>query len=69
MQLGYFAEQLNSLENLQCYNNRVNIKIDKSMGDTTYELVNTEDNQPATKADVERIMQAIEYLAEQINSR
>jgi hypothetical protein len=69
VQLGYFAEQLNSLENLQCYNNRVNIKIDKSMGDTTYELVNTEDNQPATKADVERIMQAIEYLAEQINSR
>lgn len=37
------------------------------MNDTTYEPINPEDNTAATKADVERILQAIEYLAEQIN--
>jgi hypothetical protein len=37
------------------------------MKDTTYELLNAEDNAPATKADVERILRVIEYLAEQIN--
>jgi len=39
------------------------------MNDTTYEPISPEGNAPATKADVERILQAIEYLAEQINNR
>ncbi len=34
-----------------------------------YEPITADDNAPATKADVERIVQAIEYLAEQINNR
>jgi hypothetical protein len=37
------------------------------MYNTTYEPITPEDNTPATKADVERILRAIEYLAEQIN--
>ena len=36
------------------------------MSDTTYEPITPVDNQPATKADVERILRAIEFLAEQI---
>lgn len=39
------------------------------MNDTTYEPISLEDNTPATKSDVARILQAIEYLAEQINNR
>ncbi len=39
------------------------------MDDTTYEPLSLEENQPATKADVDRILQAIEYLAQQIGSR
>ena len=35
--------------------------------DTTYEPINPDDNSPATKADIERILRSIEYLAEQIN--
>jgi hypothetical protein len=38
------------------------------MNETTYEPINLDDNTPATKADIERILQAIEYLAEQINN-
>jgi len=33
----------------------------------TYEPIISEDNRPATKADVERILRAIEILFEQIN--
>lgn len=36
------------------------------MSDTTYEPIKLEDNTPATKADVARILRAIEYIAEQI---
>jgi hypothetical protein len=39
------------------------------MNDTTYEPISPEDNEPATKADVARILQAIEFLAEQINNQ
>jgi hypothetical protein len=39
------------------------------MNNPTYEPISLEDNTPATKADIERILQAIEYLAEQINNR
>ncbi len=39
------------------------------MDNPTYESITPEDNAPATKADINRILQAIEYLAEQINYR
>ncbi len=37
------------------------------MENMTYEPIIPEDNRPATKADVERILRAIEILFEQIN--
>ncbi len=37
------------------------------MSDTTYEPISPEDNTPATKADVAKILLAIEMLSEQIN--
>jgi hypothetical protein len=39
------------------------------MNETNYEPLNPEDNTPATKTDIERILRAIEYLAEQIGNR
>ncbi len=37
------------------------------MNDTTYEPIRPEDNRPATKADVAKILLAIEILSEQID--
>jgi len=39
------------------------------MNETFYEPIEENSNQPATKADVERILRAIEFLWEQINNR
>ncbi len=39
------------------------------MENMTYEPIIPEDNHPATKADVERILRAIEILIEQINGQ
>ncbi len=39
------------------------------MNETVYEPIEENSNQPATKADVERILTAIEILFEQINTR
>lgn len=39
------------------------------MDNPIYEPIIPEDNRPATKADVDRILQAIAFLAEQINNQ
>ena len=39
------------------------------MNETVYEPIEENSNQPATKADVERILTAIESLWEQINNQ
>jgi hypothetical protein len=39
------------------------------MDKTTYEPISPEDNSPATKADVAKILLAIEMLSEQIENK
>ena len=39
------------------------------MNETFYEPIEENSNQPATKADVEKILSAIEILYEQINNQ